>query len=107
MRSIPKIPASRPTIGPIRLGEYRELYIEYGHGETLPPCAVPARLRAPGKREVRRSNCCGRAFPSGDRRFFAQGDKQDAERAKKGKGIMGETRLRYLFFLDSGYRERE
>jgi hypothetical protein len=41
------------------------------------------------------------------KKFFAQCDKQDAERAKKGKAFRGETRLRYLFFLDTGCRERE
>lgn len=41
------------------------------------------------------------------KRFFVACDAYDAERAAKGKGIQGETRLRYLFFLDSGCRERE
>ncbi len=41
------------------------------------------------------------------KKFFAACDVYDLERAKKGNGTPGETRLRYLFFLDTGCRERE
>jgi len=41
------------------------------------------------------------------KKFFGACDAYDVERAPKGKGIQGETRLRYLFFLDSGCREQQ
>lgn len=40
------------------------------------------------------------------KKFFAECDVQDRENEAKVK-LIGETRLRYLFFLDTGCRERE